>query len=75
VGGRSAADESLQDAFAGALDEIRIWQTARAEEQILDNVFTRLHGETENLIAYYPFDAESTVAGARSTTSGCAATT
>ncbi|MGW1060671.1 LamG-like jellyroll fold domain-containing protein [Micromonospora rubida] len=64
VGGRTAADGTLQDAFAGTLDEIRVWQTARTGEQILDNVFTRLRGETEDLVCYYPFDAASTAAGA-----------
>ncbi|WP_433343361.1 LamG domain-containing protein [Micromonospora sp. CA-111912] len=64
VGGCSATDDSLRDAFAGTLDEIRVWQAARTDEQILDNVFTRLRGESEDLVCYYPFDASSTVTGA-----------
>ncbi|WP_329109083.1 LamG domain-containing protein [Micromonospora sp. NBC_01699] len=64
IGGCTNADDSLRDAFAGTLDEIRVWQTARTGEQILDNAFTRLRGESEDLVCYYPFDASSTVAGA-----------
>ncbi|WP_320069470.1 LamG domain-containing protein [Micromonospora sp. RTGN7] len=64
VGGCTATNDGLRDAFAGALDEIRVWQAARTGEQILDNVFTRLRGESEDLVCYYPFDASSTVIGA-----------
>ncbi|HSV64399.1 MAG TPA: LamG domain-containing protein [Mycobacteriales bacterium] len=65
IGGRATAAGGLDEAFNGTLDEIRVWQTARTEEQILDHLFTRLHGEakTDDLVAYYPFDADSTVAG------------
>ncbi|WP_412061792.1 LamG-like jellyroll fold domain-containing protein [Rubrivirga sp. IMCC45206] len=42
--------------FEGILEEVRIWKTARSQEQILDNVFTRLRGEKRDLIAYYTFD-------------------
>ncbi len=45
--------------FEGELEEVRIWQTARTEEQIRDNLFRRIQGEKEDLIAYYTFDAES----------------
>ncbi|MEV0609450.1 LamG domain-containing protein [Polymorphospora rubra] len=64
IGGLTATDNSVRDGFAGTLDEIRVWQTARTGEQILDNVFTRLRGESEDLVCYYPFDAASTAAGA-----------
>ncbi|WP_405811943.1 LamG domain-containing protein [Streptomyces sp. NBC_01520] len=64
VGGVTTTDNTLRDAFTGNLDEIRVWQTARTGEQILDNVFTRLRGESEDLVCYYPFDAASTVTGA-----------
>lgn len=42
--------------FKGTLEEIRIWKTARTQEQILDNLFGRLTGGMEDLIAYYTFD-------------------
>ncbi|GAA2716341.1 LamG domain-containing protein [Micromonospora olivasterospora] len=64
VGGVMTADTTMRDGFAGTLDEIRVWQTARTGEQVLDNVFTRLRGESEDLVCYYQFDAVSTVTGA-----------
>ncbi|MCX4750111.1 LamG domain-containing protein [Kitasatospora sp. NBC_01287] len=58
------------EALTGALDELRIWRTCRTQEQLLDNMFTRLRGERGDLMAYYPFDAASTVAGATVTDAG-----
>ncbi|MFD4658225.1 LamG-like jellyroll fold domain-containing protein [Kitasatospora sp. NPDC058444] len=52
------------EAFDGVLEEVRIWRTARTHEQLLDNLFTRLKGEKEDLVAYWPFDRDSTEAGA-----------
>ncbi|MFI6684250.1 LamG-like jellyroll fold domain-containing protein [Streptomyces sp. NPDC050485] len=46
--------------FHGILEEVRIWRTARTQEQVLDNLFSRLKGEKEDLIAYWPFDRDST---------------
>lgn len=51
--------DSLSHSFSGTLEEARIWKTARTQEQIQDNIFSRLKGETEDLIAYYTFDKES----------------
>ncbi|MFF7638236.1 LamG-like jellyroll fold domain-containing protein [Kitasatospora sp. NPDC008050] len=48
------------ESFNGVLEEVRIWRTARTHEQLLDNLFTRLKGEKEDLIAYWPFDRDST---------------
>jgi hypothetical protein len=64
IAGNSGADGSLSEGFAGALDEIRIWRVARTQEQLLDNLFSRLRGERNDLLAYYPFDSSSTVLGA-----------
>jgi hypothetical protein len=44
------------EAFKGTLEELRIWRTARTQEQIQDNLFLRLLGGKEDLIAYYTFD-------------------
>ena len=52
-----------KDAFVGVLEEVRIWRMVRTEEQILDNLFTRLKGEKPELIAYYSFDLDSTQKG------------
>jgi len=41
------------------LDEIRIWKVARTQEQIQDNLFSRLKkAEKKDLIAYYPCDQD-----------------
>jgi hypothetical protein len=43
--------------YQGEMEELRIWHTVRTQEQIQDNMFRRLTGEHEQLIAYYGFDA------------------
>ncbi|MEZ4712461.1 MAG: LamG-like jellyroll fold domain-containing protein [Caldilineaceae bacterium] len=48
--------------FQGELEEVRVWQVARTQEQLQDNLFGRLQGEKEGLIAYYTFDAQQTAA-------------
>ncbi len=47
---------TYQEYYKGKLEEVRIWKTARRHEEILDNLFTRLKGEQELLIANYSFD-------------------
>jgi hypothetical protein len=42
-----------QSRFQGQLDDIRIWNTTRTEEQIQDNLFRRVNGDFEHLLAYY----------------------
>lgn len=44
--------------YKGNLDEVRIWNVARSEENILDNLFGRLQGERKDLVAYYTFDRD-----------------
>lgn len=55
---------STQDRYLGVLEEVRIWHSARSEEQILDNLFGRLTGDSADLLGHYPFDDESTEADA-----------
>jgi len=50
---------SLQECFNGIMEEARIWKVSRTQEQIQDNLFARLKGEKQDLIAYYTFDLES----------------
>ncbi|MCY1022735.1 LamG domain-containing protein [Pyxidicoccus sp. MSG2] len=52
--------DALKAGFKGELEEVRIWDRLRTEEQVLDNLFTRLKGEKEDLVAYYTFDLDST---------------
>ncbi len=42
--------------FKGTLEEVRIWNVLRTNEQITDNAFGRLKGEREQLLAHYTFD-------------------
>ncbi|NNJ05088.1 LamG domain-containing protein [Streptomyces sp. PKU-MA01144] len=65
VAARRTGSGALSEVLTGTLDEIRVWRTCRTQEQILDNLFTRVRGERQDLMAYYPFDPESTVAGAK----------
>ncbi|MFJ2788009.1 MULTISPECIES: LamG-like jellyroll fold domain-containing protein [unclassified Streptomyces] len=51
---------TYSDFYAGALEEVRLWRTARTPEQILDSLFTRLKGDKQDLLAYWPFDSAST---------------
>ncbi|MFJ7206080.1 LamG-like jellyroll fold domain-containing protein [Streptomyces sp. NPDC098789] len=59
LGGRTEGSTTAER-YLGVLEQVRIWRVARGEEQILDNLFGRLIGDTADLIAYYPFDDEST---------------
>ncbi|GLF95223.1 laminin G domain-containing protein [Streptomyces yaizuensis] len=48
------------DFYTGSLEEVRLWRTARTPEQILDSLFTRLKGDKQDLLAYWPFDTDPT---------------
>ncbi|WP_397334558.1 LamG-like jellyroll fold domain-containing protein [Nonomuraea sp. 3-1Str] len=58
--GARLAGGAVSEPFSGMLEEIRIWRTARTTEQVLDNLFTRLKGDKQDLVAYWPFDRDST---------------
>jgi hypothetical protein len=45
--------------FHGALDEVRVWRTARTASQISANYNQRLVGTETGLVAYFPFDEAS----------------
>ncbi|MDE1463460.1 LamG-like jellyroll fold domain-containing protein [Spartinivicinus poritis] len=59
--GRRTDDHGAEDIhyYKGVLDELRLWKTARTEEEIQDNMFRRLLGERDDLLAYYTFDLET----------------
>lgn len=57
--GAVVRNQQPTDCFKGLIEETRIWKVARTQEQITDNLFTRLLGDRDDLIAYYTFDAES----------------
>lgn len=50
---------SLSDIFAGSLDELRFWNTARTEDQIRRNMFQRIAKNESGLVAYFPLDESS----------------
>lgn len=55
--------------FDGALDEVRIWDVARTQQEIADNSTVDLSGAEPGLIAYYPMNEGSgLVAGDKSGT-------
>ena len=59
LGGYKTAN-AAKNYFQGALEEIRIWNLPRSNEQITDNAFGRLKGEWEQLLANYTFDTPMT---------------
>jgi len=40
--------------FAGRIDEVRIWNVGRTQQEIIDNMTTSLNGNEAGLVAYYP---------------------
>jgi hypothetical protein len=42
--------------FNGVLDEIRIWEIARTEQEIQENMTTELTGNESGLVAYWPMN-------------------
>jgi len=51
-------ENGVKNGFDGVMEEVRIWKVARTQEQLQDNLFTRLKGEKEDLIANYTFDSD-----------------
>ena len=58
--GKSHWEENLD--FSGALDEVRVWSTARSQAEIRQTMHQRLHGGEENLQALWNFDGDCTTA-------------
>ncbi len=56
LGARKQTKTDYLEHFKGDLEEVRVWKTARRKEEILDNLFTRLKGEKEHLIANFSFE-------------------
>lgn len=42
--------------FPGQIEEVRIWNTARTEDQIREGMCRTMNGDESNLVAYYQFD-------------------
>ena len=44
------------DSFDGKIDEVRVYDAALTDNQIIENMCTSLVGDEDNLVAYYNFD-------------------
>jgi heat shock protein beta len=51
-----AMDSSGSYSLKGTLDELRIWNVARTQQEIIDNMDNSLIGSETGLVAYYDFD-------------------
>lgn len=47
---------SPSDFYNGEIDELRIWQVARTQDEIRQNMHIKMSGNETGLIAYYDFD-------------------
>lgn len=52
IGNADAGDEP----FFGVIDEVRLWDTPRSQEQIKSTMHLSLPGDTPGLVAYWRFD-------------------
>lgn len=48
--------QSSRYEFLGLIDEVRIWNSVRTEEQLRENMMNNLSGNESGLIGYYRFD-------------------
>lgn len=49
--------------FNGRLDELRIWNTARTQQQVSRDMTSRLESDIFGMAAYFPFETYDAVAG------------
>jgi hypothetical protein len=47
------------ESMTGQIDEVRLWNVARTQQQIADNRFTELSGTETGLHSYWKFDESS----------------
>ncbi len=45
--------------FAGLIDEVRVWNIARTENQIRSDMYKQLKGDEAGLVGYWKFDVET----------------
>jgi hypothetical protein len=55
-GYKTGATENRDQYFKGQMDEVRIWNNMRRQEQIDRDRFNRLQGDELGLIGYWPFE-------------------
>ena len=54
--GRGTGADGSATYFQGVITEVRLWQEARSDEQIQNNLYRRLSGLERNLAGYWPLD-------------------
>lgn len=59
-------DDNEDGAYNGGIDEVRIWDYAKTETEIIDNMNNELNGDETGLVAYFNFNQG--VAGGNNTT-------
>ncbi|MGW4805241.1 LamG-like jellyroll fold domain-containing protein [Kitasatospora sp. NPDC004272] len=72
AGAMQRYDGKWSNLLNGGLDELRVWRTCRTQEQILDNMFTRLRNVNEDVLAYYPIDLDTTTSEVKVLDAGAA---
>ena len=50
----AARNANYSSSFKGDITEVRIWDTARTQEEIINSATSRLYGTEDGLKAYYP---------------------
>ena len=59
IGCSHEEEQSEHASFAGLIDEVRIWDIARTENQIRSDMNKQLKGDESGLVGYWKFDAET----------------
>ena len=56
--------------FEGSLDEVRVWNVARSQTEIQDNMYSPLTGAESGLVGYWSFEEGSGTTASDNTTNG-----
>jgi len=54
----SSHEEDFHGTFAGEIDEVRIWNIARAKEELQSTMHTTLSGKEPGLVGYWQFEGD-----------------
>ena len=68
-----SGDDGAVDCFAGAIDELRVWNVVRTPEQIAADYNQQVAGNTQGLVSYWHFDEGAGVVTGDSTGHGWSA--
>ncbi len=59
IGATHVTTEVDSSSFIGQIDEVRIWNIARTQQEILTDMNHELNGNEKGLVAYWKFDGEN----------------